>query len=189
MECKTVTFQGIQPRHFEGIIARAAELGAVVKSDQGVIQSWYFRFRWNYDRASQRLEIQCVEYHNYSCDVINAGIRKDMEICIASSDLRHETERYAYQLYEETGETDSRINWIRAEEAVVARHFRRKYRAFELYQARGMAPNDDLADWFRAEAEIRDLDPPGIDQSKQMLSHYRGGLLRFSEARKQLRAA
>jgi len=63
MTCKLQTFQDVTPAVFGDLISKAkAATGVAIAGNSGEATANKFKLSWNYDPASQVLQIQCLAH-------------------------------------------------------------------------------------------------------------------------------
>jgi len=72
----TQTFTGISPARFQRLAEKAQSEGIAIDSDSGVAEQYGVRVRWDYNPATETLELQCLATPFFVADrLVNDKLR------------------------------------------------------------------------------------------------------------------
>jgi hypothetical protein len=78
------TFRGITRAIFARLRRKASKVGLHVASPRGEAVKDGVRIQWNYDAASELLEVECITPFWIDCTQINRNLRREIEATLES---------------------------------------------------------------------------------------------------------
>lgn len=82
MACPNQTFTNVSQTQFDRLAEKAKTAGIMIDGQTGQASANGVTVRWNFDEATQTLEIQCTDSPFFlPCHIIDAKLREIVESC------------------------------------------------------------------------------------------------------------